>query len=116
MQIPHIAYIYFYYKHLKANIMEDKFIVTNYDRNELISIIREAFREELKESLNQKEKETDYNLLLTRKEVSDLLKVSLVTVSKYMKEGKFPYHRLGRHIYFKKGDVMKALDIPIKYR
>jgi len=45
-----------------------------------------------------------------------MLKVSLVTVSKYQIEGRFPYSRLGRHIYFKKGDIMKALEIPIKYQ
>ena len=96
--------------------MAEKFVVTNYNQDELISMIREAFREELKESLNQQQREIDYNVLLTRKEVAEMLKVSLVTVSKYQKSGKLQYSRLGRHVYFKKGEIMKALDIPIKYR
>jgi hypothetical protein len=96
--------------------MAEKFIVTNYDQNELISLIREAFREELKESLNQQEKEIDYNVLVTRKEVAEMLKVSLVTVSKYQRAGKLQPYRIARHVYFKKGEILKALEIPIKYR
>lgn len=94
----------------------EKFIVTNYDREELILMIKEAFREELKTILAQQEKERDYDQLLSRKEVAELLKVSLVTVSKYQREGIFPYSRLGRYVYFKKGDIMQALGTPIKYQ
>lgn len=96
--------------------MVEKFVVTNYDREDLIAIIKEAFKEDLKEILNQQEKESDYDKLLSRKEVAELLQVSLVTVSKYQREGRFPYSRLGRHIYFKKGDIMKALGTPVKYQ
>jgi hypothetical protein len=97
-------------------IMAEKIIVTNYDRNELISMIKEAFKEELKEILTQQEKESDYDVLLLRKEIAEMLKVSIVKVSKYQREGRLPYSRLGRHIYFKKGDIIKALGTPIKYQ
>jgi excisionase family DNA binding protein len=96
--------------------MPEKFIVTNYDRNDLISMIKEAFKEELKEILKQQEKPDDYDVLLSRKEVSELLKVSLITISKYQRSGKLPYSRLGRNVYFKKRDIMKALEIPVKYK
>lgn len=96
--------------------MAEKFIATNYDREDLILMIREAFRDELKAILTQKENESDSNVLLSRKEVAEFLKVSLVTVSKYQREGRFPYTRLGRHIYFKKGEIMKALETPVRYQ
>jgi excisionase family DNA binding protein len=96
--------------------MLEKFIVTNYDHDDLVSFIKEAFREELKEILKQNEKSDDYDDLLSRKEVAKLLKISLVTVNKYKRAGKLPYSRLGRNIYFIKGDIMKALEIPIKYQ
>ena len=70
-------------------------------------MIREAFKEELTEILKQNEKSTDYDILLSRKEVAELLKVSLITVSKYQREGKLPYSRRGRRVYFKKGDILK---------
>ena len=69
-----------------------------------------------KEILKQNEKSDDYDVLLSRKEVAKLLKVSLVTINKYKREGKLPYRRLGRNLYFKKGDILKALEIPVKYQ
>jgi excisionase family DNA binding protein len=96
--------------------MSEKIIVTNYDREDLIAMIKEAFKEELKEILKQQEKSDDYDELLSRKEVAELLKISLVTVNKYKRAGKLPYSRLGRNIYFKKGEIMKTLEIPIKYQ
>lgn len=71
----------------------EKFLVTNYDRDELLSLIKEAFKEELKDILTQKENEKDYNVLLSRKEVADLLKISLVTLNRYQKDGILPYSK-----------------------
>ena len=79
-------------------------------------MIKEAFRTELAEILAKQEKESDYDQLLSRKEVADLLKVSLVTVSKYQKQGRLTFYRIGRHVYFKKGDIMEALKDHMKYR
>ena len=53
-------------------------IVTNYDREEIIIMIREAFKEELAEVLKKQEKEIDYDQLLTRKEVAEMLKVTIL--------------------------------------
>lgn len=94
----------------------EKFIATNYERDDLITMIKEALHEELKDILLKQERESDYSALLSRKEVAKLLKISLVTVSKFQREGKLPYSRFGNHIYFKKGDVMQALETPLKYQ
>lgn len=96
--------------------MTEKFIMSNYDREDLILLIREAFKEELKEILKKQEKPDDYDVLLSRKEVAKLLQVSLITVSKYQKKGSLPFNRLGRKVYFKKGDIMKALERSVKYQ
>jgi hypothetical protein len=47
--------------------MAEKIFVTNYDRDELVSLIKEAFKEELKEILKYQEKPDDYDILLSRK-------------------------------------------------
>ncbi len=96
--------------------MTEKLIATNYDRDEIISMIKEAFNTELAEILNKQEKESDYDQLLSRKEVAELLKVSLVTVSKYQKQGRLIFYRIGWHVYFKKGDIMQALEDHMKYK
>ena len=79
--------------------MAEKIIVTNYDRDEIISMIREAFSAELVEIMAKQEKESDYDQLLSRKEAADLLKVSLVPVSKYQKQGRLTFYRIGRRLF-----------------
>lgn len=95
--------------------MSEKFFVTNYDRNEIVSLIREAFNVELAEHLKQQEGESDYNILLSRKEVAEYLKISLPTLHNYQKSGILKYHRVGSRILFKKGEILEALQLPIKY-
>ena len=86
--------------------MEAKFFVTNYDKNEFVSLIREALSEELKAILQQNE----YDELLNRKEAASFLKISLRTISKYQEDGTIPHYRLGRAIYFKKSELIQALE------
>ena len=92
--------------------MGEKYLVTNFDRDELVSLIREAFKEELKSLL----KKNDYDDLLTRKEAAQFLKISLRTICKYQDDGRIQHYRIGRAVYFKKGELMKALEMPLKYQ
>lgn len=96
--------------------MTEKFIVTNYDREDLTLLIKEAFKEEFKAALSQQERGLDYSTLLSRKEVAEFLKISLRTVSNLQSEGKLPYIRIGNRIYFKKSDIIDALETSINYQ
>jgi len=96
--------------------MTEKFVMTYYDKNEFDSLIREAFSEELKAILKQKDQLNEYDELLNRKEVARFLKISLRTISKYQEDGRIPHYRLGRAIYFKKGELKEALGLPAKYQ
>ena len=68
------------------------------------------------EILDKQEKENDYSQLISIKETAEMLKVSLVTVSKYQKDGRLTFYRIGRHVFFKKGDIMQALEDHMKYK
>jgi excisionase family DNA binding protein len=96
--------------------MIEKFVMTNYDRNEFISLIREAFSDEIKAILKQKDQQNEYDELLNRKEAARFLKISLRTISNYQEDGRIPHYRLGRAIYFKKGELMQSLGLPAKYQ
>lgn len=48
--------------------------------------------------------------LLKRKEVAKMLRISLVTLNQWMREGRIPYHRIHSRIYFKASEVRKALN------
>jgi hypothetical protein len=54
--------------------------------------------------------------LLRRKDVSKLFTVSLVTINKWMRSGKLPYHRINSRIYFKKNEVLEAMQSPHKHK
>jgi len=96
--------------------MEEKFVITNYDKNEFISLIREAFSDELRAILKQKDQQNEYDELLNRKEAARFLKISLRTISKYQEEETIDHYRLGKAIYFKKSELMQALELPAKYQ
>ncbi len=96
--------------------MEEKFVMTNYEKSEFIALIREAFSDELKSILKQKDQQNEYDELLNRKEAARFLKISLRTISNYQEDGRIPHYRLGRAIYFKKGELLQALGLPAKYQ
>jgi excisionase family DNA binding protein len=53
------------------------------------------------------QKETDY---VTRKEAAKILSVSLVTLSKYTKQGKLTEYRLGHTLRYKRHEIESALE------
>lgn len=81
--------------------------------DELKDIIKECLSETLAEKLLKKEPPEE---LLSRKEVAELLMISLPTLHKKQRDGKIPYYRLGTRVLFKKSEVMKTLDAVKKYR
>ena len=44
-------------------------------------------------------------------EVCSLLRVSRVTINKWKKEGKLPYHRISNRIFFKESEILTALTL-----
>ena len=65
--------------------------------------------EELKKDFQPKEPTE----LLTRKEVSELLKVNLTTVHFWSKAGKLKRHGIGNRVYYKRSEIEESL-IPLK--
>ncbi|MBE0647540.1 MAG: helix-turn-helix domain-containing protein [Bacteroidales bacterium] len=47
--------------------------------------------------------------LLTRPEVATLLKISLVTLNSWTKQGKVPSYRIGSRVYYKRCEIEKSL-------
>lgn len=75
-------------------------------KEELILLIRESVRAELNlvpiaEQTNEK--------LLKPKDVCELLHISNGTLFSWKKEGKIPFRRIGRRIFFVEKDVIEAM-------
>jgi excisionase family DNA binding protein len=50
------------------------------------------------------------NTLLTRKDVAERLQISLVTLSKWVKEGKIKAYKIGRIVRFKADEIDRFLE------
>lgn len=53
----------------------------------------------------------DDNDLLTRKEVAEMLRISLPTLSEMTQDGRIPGRRTGRKIVYRRRDVLKSLEV-----
>ena len=90
--------------------MSEKCIVTSFSNEELIEIIKKAFKDELSTLLKQQKELKEQDEFLNRKEASRYLKISLRTLSNYQSLGTIPFYRLGRGIYFKKCEIVKLFE------
>ena len=90
-------------------------IIQQISLNELESAIRRIIQEELvsnnftKPILNPPE--ISDNTLLSKREAANLLRVSLPTFSKMIKEGKIKSYRVGQRLKFKKNQILLAINI-----
>lgn len=86
-------------------------------KQELVTIIQEAIKAELANTTPKKETE-QVNKLYTRKEVAQMLNISLPTLDERTKDGTITAYRLGRNVRYKHDDVQNALQeiSSIKYK
>ncbi len=92
--------------------MENQLIVT-LNVNDLKELISEGVTNALSKT-PQPKKEDD--TLLKRIDVAKLFSVSLVTVSQWQKDGVLPYHRIKSRIFFKRCEVLQAMELKPKYK
>jgi len=90
-------------------------ILENVSAIELKSLIGEAVKEELKNLHPPQTKDPEF---LNRKQVADVLGISLVTLNDWTKRGLIPALRIGTRIRYKKAEVFEALEQveTLKYR
>lgn len=86
--------------------METK-IFTAISETELNELINSRVEAAIKQNASTQPEPTEF---LTRKEVSNLLGISLVTLWDWSKRGLIPTLRIGSRIRFKKVDVLEALN------
>lgn len=75
-------------------------------KQELKQLFEEVVKVQLEKHFSKEEADTK---LLTRKDVAELLQISLPTLNTYTKEGIIPATRIGSMIRYKKSDIDKAL-------
>lgn len=67
-------------------------------------------KEVVKDLLPEPQSQTTTDRLLTRKEVCEMLQVSLVTIHNWTKSGILNPYRIGNKLRFKESEVLEALQ------
>ncbi len=80
--------------------------------NELHQIISNVVRDVLKSEFQNIHLESakEPERLLKTNDIADFLKVSPLTVKLWKRDGKIPYRKIGRLVYYDKNDVLNSLD------
>jgi predicted DNA-binding transcriptional regulator AlpA len=85
-----------------------------FNQEALSQCVREAIRAELQEHFKTGGSQpSNSEKLLSKQELAAELGVSLVTLTDWMKKG-LPYLRLHKRVYFKKSEVLNAMQQTIK--
>lgn len=78
--------------------------------NELKELIRNGVSEVLSKQTNTPESKPYSDDLLNIEDIQKIFKVSKVTVHKWKKKGLLPFHKMNRKVYFKKSEVLDAMQ------
>jgi excisionase family DNA binding protein len=92
--------------------MDAQLILTPVPLADLMAQIRATVRDELK----QQQVADLAEKLMTAKEAADLLRVSLVTLWQWEKQGRIIKHSMGGRTYFKYSELMASLKTLQRYR
>lgn len=85
--------------------MGNSVILENVTPEELIESVRRVIKQEIAD-LNLERTAPKY---LTRREVADLLKISLPTLNDYTRTGRIKGHRIGSRVLYSEEEVTKAV-------
>ena len=92
--------------------MNQNFILTPIPVADLMAQMRDIVRDELR----QQQRADQSEKLLTPKETADLLRVSVVTIWQWEKQGRIVKHSMGGRTYFKYGELMASIETLNRYR
>jgi excisionase family DNA binding protein len=81
-----------------------------------LTTIMDGLREIVRDELQQQSRADLSEKLMTAKEAADLLRVSLVTLWQWEKQGRISKYSMGGRTYFKYSELMAGLDTLQRYR
>jgi predicted DNA-binding transcriptional regulator AlpA len=90
--------------------MIEKIFLLPVEMSELKSLIKDAVASSMREQQNSSIESKENSVLLNRKDVLDIFKISSATLRVWMKKGLVPKPvRIGRRLYFKEDDILDSL-------
>lgn len=96
-------------------MINKKVILTQIEIDQLKALIQEAIRSEVSQ-FKRLEVESSSEEFLTKKEVTELLKISISTLNSWVKEGVIPASRIGTRVRFSKKQIISSMKIIQSYK
>jgi excisionase family DNA binding protein len=85
-------------------------LITDIPLNQFREILADVVRIELEKVSSTHEKQVPQEELIKIEDVCRLFKVSKVTIHSWKKSGRLPFYRISNKIYFKKNEVIEAMN------
>lgn len=83
---------------------------------ELGKIVQKSVKREIENLFPKSLKKPDgEQIFLTRKQTCKLLGCSITTLHHYQKDGRIPFHQVGRKIFFDKEELLNHLKVKSKF-
>lgn len=76
----------------------------------IVTLTVDDLKRIITETIEMASKPHEEEILLTRKEVASLFKVSLVTINQWMRSGRLPFCRINSRVYFKRNQILESLQ------
>ena len=96
----------FYIKH---KTMEPTIILQGISLNQFMQQLQELITGKIIEEMDRRNAEPPASYI-TRKEVVELLRITMPTLHSWTKEGIIPSYQIGSRVLFKKDEVLKAIS------
>ena len=84
----------------------DEIVVISISPDKLKNMIRDVIRDEMI-SIEKKKKEKE---LMNARELCQYLNIHPGTLNNWKRDGKIPFKRMGKRVFFEKAEVKKALE------
>lgn len=91
--------------------MQAAIITAGISPADLVELLRPMVRHELEQLQKAAPATAESEDLLTMKQATDLLGVSAHTLHEWKRIGKLPYYKLGSRTFFKRDEIMAALQV-----
>jgi hypothetical protein len=88
----------------------EKAVFISLDVDDLLGMIRGCIKDALTLKTQEKVPEPIPEDLLSIEDIQNVFKVSKVTVHKWKKKGLLPFYKMNRKVYFKKSEVIDAMQ------
>lgn len=94
---------------------EKKILLYEVSLEDLVQEIKKSLLKDLEEMIKKSNKESEQDEYLTRKEVSQLLKIDISTLYRWTQSGIITACYLGNRVYYRKSEIDKKLNLNANY-